>query len=407
MRARCPGRHSAWLFGVVGVGLLVAGCSSGQGAAARERRARTIGEAIRAKTRGPAQALEFLADEALEGGAGAIEPDPCCAPSGSPGCADPRIEGCVCAEDPGCCEGAWDGLCVLEVDALGCGACGSTTVGNSCCDVHGAGGCAETSVSACVCAHDPGCCAGAWDELCVAEVDRLGCGTCGGGGSQELCCLPHGGPGCVDPGVAACVCEQNPYCCEEDWDEACVAAVDALGCGVCAGDDGCCGAHEGPGCDAPAVERCVCEVAPACCSGAWDETCVGLVELLRCGACDPPSPAACCSAHEAAGCDEVVVEACVCAELPGCCRGPWTDVCAAAVVGLGCGICDDVRGCCLSHETGGCDGEAIEACVCAEDPYCCSETWDDACVAAVEGLGCGRCDDEAPLCGELPGGCAV
>src|SRR5690606_13611837 len=256
-----------------------------------------------------------------------------------------------------------------EVDALGCGACGRS---GSCCDAHGEPGCVETAVSECVCAHDPYCCAGAWDELCALEVGRLGGGSCDAGGRDEPCCLRHGSAGCVDPEVARCVCEQNPYCCEESWDEACVAAVDSLGCGACEGDDGCCSAHDGPGCDAPAVESCVCDVAPGCCSGAWDETCVGLVELLGCGACEPPPPAACCLAHEAAGCDEVVVESCVCAEHPECCAGPWTDACAAAVTALGCGIRDDERGCCLAHETGGCDGADVEACGCAGDPYCCS-----------------------------------
>jgi hypothetical protein len=29
----------------------------------------------------------------------------------------------VCAEDAYCCETEWDGICIGEVDSLGCGVC--------------------------------------------------------------------------------------------------------------------------------------------------------------------------------------------------------------------------------------------------------------------------------------------
>ena len=47
----------------------------------------------------------------------------CCVPSSTPGCDDPEIEACVCALDPFCCAVAWDELCVEEVETFGCGSC--------------------------------------------------------------------------------------------------------------------------------------------------------------------------------------------------------------------------------------------------------------------------------------------
>ena len=44
--------------------------------------------------------------------------------TGGPGSDDPTVTACVCAIDPYCCETEWDALCVMYVDAYGCGDCG-------------------------------------------------------------------------------------------------------------------------------------------------------------------------------------------------------------------------------------------------------------------------------------------
>ncbi|MCA9309821.1 MAG: hypothetical protein KDA21_01355 [Phycisphaerales bacterium] len=56
---------------------------------------------------------------------GCSEPAHDCCETGGPGCADQGVQDCVCALDPFCCEVEWDAQCVAEVDALGCGDCGS------------------------------------------------------------------------------------------------------------------------------------------------------------------------------------------------------------------------------------------------------------------------------------------
>jgi len=50
--------------------------------------------------------------------------------------------------------------------------------GGACCTVEATPGCIDPTIEQCVCDGDPFCCATAWDEYCVAEVDEFGCGTC-------------------------------------------------------------------------------------------------------------------------------------------------------------------------------------------------------------------------------------
>jgi hypothetical protein len=109
----------------------------------------------------------------------------------------------------------------------------------------------------------------------------------GGAAHGEPCCAAHGSVGCSDPAIEKCVCAQDPRCCSEKWDDVCVALVGGLGCGSCKAD--CCTASSVPGCLEPAVEACVCAKSPDCCNVAWDDFCVLLVASTAgggaCGAC--------------------------------------------------------------------------------------------------------------------------
>ena len=49
--------------------------------------------------------------------------------------------------------------------------------------------------------------------------------------------------------------------------------------------------------------------------------------------------------------------------------------------------------CCTAQGQAGCGESAnIEACVCAQDDYCCSTEWDSTCAGEVVSLGCGSCE---------------
>jgi hypothetical protein len=116
----------------------------------------------------------------------------CCTTDSAPGCSDTSVEACVCAVDSYCCTTAWDGICVNEVESLGCGVCDDPAY---CCSAAGGvPGCELPSVESCVCAVDSYCCTTAWDTLCANEVESLGCGSCatgwavsiGGSGSETV-----------------------------------------------------------------------------------------------------------------------------------------------------------------------------------------------------------------------------
>jgi len=89
--------------------------------------------------------------------------------------------------------------------------------------------------------------------------------------------------------------------------------------------------------------------------------------------------------------------------VPGECGGP-----------TGCGDqCGEtsVTDCCEVHSEPGCDavcgtpdGGGVEECVCAIDDFCCTVTWDTACVEIVEQFGCADCSDNNPDCVE-PSAC--
>jgi len=54
-----------------------------------------------------------------------------------------------------------------------------------------------------------------------------------------------------------------------------------------------------------------------------------------------------------------------------------------------CGVAE--HDCCTASTCSGCADAAVEACVCANDSFCCDVQWDSACVASVTALGCGTC----------------
>lgn len=63
----------------------------------------------------------------------------------------------------------------LVIRRVGC----CSTSGHGCCTT-GSPGCSDSTIGACVCAQDPFCCDTGWDAQCIAEVSQFGCGSCGG-----------------------------------------------------------------------------------------------------------------------------------------------------------------------------------------------------------------------------------
>lgn len=164
----------------------------------------------------------------------------------------------------------------IEIGALG-------PVSNDCCTTSPLPGCTDAAVLECVCANDPYCCENAFDDLCVQ-----GAALCGNlcQAPESDCCSTSEVPGCTDTAVTQCTCAQDAACCSSGWDDVCVTQA-VTGCalqcpGVAASSD-CCSATAEPGCLEPELEQCVCAIDPYCCIGSFDDNCVALANT-QCGA---------------------------------------------------------------------------------------------------------------------------
>lgn len=104
----------------------------------------------------------------------------------------------------------------------------------------------------------------------------------------------------------------------------------------------------------------------------------------------------CCEATEQPGCDDDALQACVCALDPYCCETAWDETCVSIATYSDCaGPCAAPTvapaDCCTPAMVGGCTDATVQDCVCETDPYCCLTAWDDVCVGEVSELGCGMC----------------
>lgn len=189
----------------------------------------------------------------------------------------------VCPEAaPECVDGFCETACVPDCDGLECG-------------TDGCGGECGTCPN-----ETPYCNAGMCDVGCLPDCDGKECGDDGCGGVCGTCpvgfncaasqCIEGGGAGCEPsdtPGCGgcpceACVCELDPYCCDNNWDTICV--------GECTDQCGGCGQVQPCGdglCDANGGENCLtCAKDCGCAGGSVcvDDVCCELqCEGKECG----------------------------------------------------------------------------------------------------------------------------
>lgn len=359
---------------------------------------------------------------------------PCNRSHGSPGCEDPACCNVVCAVDPLCCIEAWDAGCVQVAKAR----CQPESDSNcpcngSCLESHSNPGCSDPSCCAGVCVIDPACCTTTWDDACVGIARGTCCGDVGcGNWCAGSCFEPHGAPFCSDAACCEAVCSIDPFCCSTKWDGLCAdfASVRcAMLCGV-PGSGGCFKSKDTPGCEDRECCDAVCNSDPFCCQNSWDENCVliakgdpgdptadppvpptkGVCTLPKCG---DFSAGRCCEAHATPACDNNACCDAVCAKDPFCCDTEWDDSCAGTARENP--ICNCVSecgdtcagSCCEPHATPLCDDSKCCTAVCAVDPFCCElagGAWDNICVGIA--LGEAACEDPCPSppCGDLAAG---
>ena len=118
--------------------------------------------------------------------------------------------------------------------------------------------------------------------------------------------------------------------------------------------------------------------------------------------CDPPDgvfcdddcqfiPQDCCFPHPTPGCEDQSCESAVCAVDGFCCNPFWDELCAIGAAEL----CPECFGldCCFNHlfaPAAGCTDSDCESIVCDARPACCTDFWDQFCVALAD-LFCEQC----------------
>lgn len=387
----------------------------------------------------------------------------CCYASGGVDCDDVDCLKAVCAIDPFCCMVAWDHICAEEALTLCPKLCAIGSLG--CCVPGAPLGCTDESCVDVVCAVDPVCCARSWDWICssyaldlcpttCAEVqlhlESLECGEIVCGTLGDVYVPPFGDDDvdhfrlivpethdltlirvtlhaqldtevglypsecgawfsdwahtglcgtadiafCVPPGTYDVIVK--PYASHQlATSPICGGPSDyvlIVTCEDCGATGNCCVGHDGPGCGDRACTAAVCLADPGCCTSTWDNNCVYLATGL-CTTCGGPGPDAdCCVLHPYPGCGDDACELLVCADDPFCCTSSWDLPCREAAT-IHCAICGGgVPGsdCCGANGGAGCSDPACEAAICDDDDWCCEVSWDYACGNAAENL-CPQC----------------
>ncbi len=355
----------------------------------------------------------------------------CCLPDGQLGCDQPACQTCVCAIDDFCCEIGWDDICLgIAGDecAAECPDCSNVGGGEDCfwfwsVSQQGDGFLAQTGIT------------GFWDfnsrlpgdlAWCLnIDIDTAVCPEPVG-----ACCT---GADCADTTQAACAGDWFPdfncgeFTCPLAQFGACCAGdscvfTQAVNCSgpffvgqecdvfVCpVGSDDCCTAHPTPGCFDFTCETCVCDFDAFCCSGEWDEFCVGHTEAICEASCVCPVQGACCDGATCMDATDLTcafeffpLESCATFSCPSasgaCCDdGVCFDTIAAGCFGIFFEgqLCEntfcplDSGDCCVAHEGVGCQDQGCENCVCGLDSFCCDVEWDGVCVDQAQ--------DDCPL----------
>ncbi|MFM7052712.1 MAG: hypothetical protein ACKOYN_11380, partial [Planctomycetota bacterium] len=285
----------------------------------------------------------------------------------------------------------------LVIRRVGC--CGGSS--HSCCEA-GSAGCADSAVSACVCAADPYCCSTEWDAQCVAEVESLGCGSCGGGGAA---CL---GAFAADFGTlysGGSICTKYPALFERCEGSA-PFLTSSLGCAG-SGDMALRFAQGFP--YSAAVTRCIgfaARQAPALrfSYSKQSGTLGPRIDVSLDGT--SWSNAWTAPVSFGGGCEERLLDL---APLAGE-AAVWLRFSSGSSTS-NLAAFDDFElieldttphGCC---EEGGpsCDDAATSACTCALDAYCCESAWDVLCMA-IATVHCGASCPGLPVCGSPTAG---
>jgi hypothetical protein len=143
-----------------------------------------------------------------------------------PGCSTASCCNRVCEVDTFCCDVTWDDFCASEASGFCTSGFASCSAEAGACDsAQFEPGCNNLDCCNAVCETDPYCCINTWDQNCVDQSSLI-CETCGRGGGD--CLAVRTTPGCDDVTCCAKVCAVDDFCCNTEWDATCVELAQDL-----------------------------------------------------------------------------------------------------------------------------------------------------------------------------------
>ncbi len=208
-----------------------------------------------------------------------------------------------------------------------------------------------------------------WDGGCAISASNV-CGDQQACPAPGDCGLPHSSPGCQQNLCCLSVCLQEPFCCQERWDETCVAVAAEL-CelppAACCLPDGSCQNLTAPDCSTFGG-------SPQGGGTNCGQTVCAHPGCPGSGSCFDPA------GNGSAGCENELCCNTVCAGDHFCCLTLWDSACALAALDL-CGNanCPGTGDCAVANGTPGCEDALCCETVCLEDPSCCESGWDQSC----------------------------
>ena len=277
----------------------------------------------------------------------------------------------------------------FRCSADGTGSCGG---GGNCFSPHGGQGCVTIACCEAVCTNDPYCCNTAWDAICAAKAIEV-CTDCGEP-TAGSCFQPHSTPSCQDAACCASVCAADPFCCTTQWDTLCVNGAIAL-CPNCGDPEtgSCYTVHATPFCDNATCCETICATDPFCCNQRWDSLCV-TAAINGCAGCGNPNAGSCYVEKTTPYCADATCCETVCAVDPFCCNNQWDEFCATRAITdcASCGNPSNTESCYTAHATPYCNDAACCTLVCDLDPFCCNSLWDNVCANSAI-ANCGSCEN--------------
>ena len=279
----------------------------------------------------------------------------------------------------------------------------------NCYSANGTPGCSDPQCCAAVCAIDPFCCNNQWDAQCANEADT----ECGPVNNDCEDASPVAGNTSFPFSTINATTDGPPHpVCQKDGDEQvnqdiwysytapCDGFLTVSTCGTADFDTKLAIYRSGTACPLSDDDLLACEDDAPGCPGFTSELTVqvagGATYLVRIGgflnetgsgtisfSCEPhcgsPATGSCFTAHPLPGCDDAGCCQTVCAQDPFCCRQTWDAICVNEAIDL-CWNCGPGSGSCWEpNGTPGCGPTGCCATVCTVDPFCCDNTWDQLC----------------------------